>query len=65
MAKYTRVFNTPRFQSDLKLMMDYLGTAHDVEMAIKYALTMCLADRVEGYNVFTGKVMKGDSDVQR
>lgn len=65
--KYIRVQYTDRIRSSIELVMQYLGYRPDAdsesaEYAIRYALDMFCVDHVEGYNVFTGEVMKGEND---
>lgn len=60
--KYTRLTNNPRLDRDIKLVLHYFGYSPEtqddrsIEAAIKMALTCFLADRVEGYSIFTGEV---------
>lgn len=60
--KYTRLTNNPRLDRDIKLALHYFGydsetqNEQSIEAAIKMALTCFLADRVEGYSIFTGEV---------
>lgn len=65
--KYLRVQNTDRVRSAIELIQNYLGYRPDAdsetaEWAIRYALDMVCADKIEGYNIFTGKVEKGDNN---
>lgn len=65
--KYIRVQNTDRTRSDIELVMKYLGyhpdaESQNAEYAVKFALSAFCTDHVEGYNVFTGEVMKGEND---